>query len=237
MQLPAPLPMPLALRRARQVLRAPWWTKLFLSRAHHGDGLFRADSSADPGPKKKEETVKSARTGDKIVTSSGIHGLITNVKDTTVIVKVADNVKLEIEKSHIDKITRPDSAPTPKRPPPPKFPSPSTDNFSCIFSILHRPSASSAFSSGISRPKRLVAVASPASAPSSPVCSPAASRSTRSTRPSNSASICRGGTEFLLQVQGNPNAQALDQAIPVSASVSTSSARAKSASSLRATTA
>jgi preprotein translocase subunit YajC len=60
--------------------------------------------------KKQEETIKTAKTGDKIVTSSGIHGVITNVKDSTVIVKVADNVKLEIEKSHIDKITRPDSA-------------------------------------------------------------------------------------------------------------------------------
>jgi preprotein translocase subunit YajC len=60
--------------------------------------------------KKTEETIKGAKTGDKIVTSSGIHGVITNVKDTTVIVRVADNVKLELEKSHIDKITRPDSA-------------------------------------------------------------------------------------------------------------------------------
>ena len=39
--------------------------------------------------KQLEEKIKSAKTGDKIVTSSGIHGLITNVKDTTVIVKVA----------------------------------------------------------------------------------------------------------------------------------------------------
>ena len=61
--------------------------------------------------KKTEETIKSAKTGDKIVTSSGIHGVITNVKDSTVIVRVADNVKLEIEKSHIDKITRPDAEP------------------------------------------------------------------------------------------------------------------------------
>jgi preprotein translocase subunit YajC len=60
--------------------------------------------------KKQEETIKSAKTGDKIVTSSGIHGVITNVKETTVIVRVADNVKLEIEKSHIDKITRPESS-------------------------------------------------------------------------------------------------------------------------------
>jgi preprotein translocase subunit YajC len=67
--------------------------------------------------KKQEETIKSAKTGDKIVTSSGIHGVITNVKDSTVIVKVGDNVKLEIEKSHIDKITRSDAAVAPEKTP------------------------------------------------------------------------------------------------------------------------
>ena len=67
--------------------------------------------------KKQEETIKSAKTGDKIVTSSGIHGVITNVKDSTVIVKVADNVKLEIEKTHIDKITRSDAAATTEKTP------------------------------------------------------------------------------------------------------------------------
>jgi len=35
------------------------------------------------------------------VTNAGIHGLISNVKETTVIVKVADNVKVEMEKSAI----------------------------------------------------------------------------------------------------------------------------------------
>jgi preprotein translocase subunit YajC len=87
----------------------PWWTNLFfpvLIMAMVYFALIRPQTQAK---KKAEETIKGAKTGDKIVTSSGIHGLITNVKDTTVIVKVADNVKLEIEKSHIDKITRPDS--------------------------------------------------------------------------------------------------------------------------------
>jgi preprotein translocase subunit YajC len=59
--------------------------------------------------KKQEETLKAAKTGDKVVTTSGIHGVITNVKETTVMVRVADNVKLEIEKTHLEKITRPDS--------------------------------------------------------------------------------------------------------------------------------
>ena len=56
--------------------------------------------------KTQDEKIKTAKTGDRIITSSGIHGVITNVKDSTVIVRVADGVKLEIEKTHIDKFTR-----------------------------------------------------------------------------------------------------------------------------------
>lgn len=65
--------------------------------------FFRPQAQAK---KKQEADVKAAKTGDKIVTSSGIHGVITNVKDSTVIVRVAESVKLEIEKSHIDRVTR-----------------------------------------------------------------------------------------------------------------------------------
>lgn len=45
--------------------------------------------------------VTSLKTGDKIVTSSGIHGMIANVKETTFLIKVADNVKLEIDKAAV----------------------------------------------------------------------------------------------------------------------------------------
>src|SRR5436309_13826837 len=57
-----------------------------------------------PQKKRQEQQQKlmaSVKTGDRVVTSSGIHGLISNVKETTVIVKVADNVKIEMEKSAI----------------------------------------------------------------------------------------------------------------------------------------
>lgn len=56
--------------------------------------------------KAQDEKIKTAKTGDKIITSGGIHGVITNVKDTSVILRIADNVKIEVEKNHIDKITR-----------------------------------------------------------------------------------------------------------------------------------
>lgn len=51
--------------------------------------------------KEHQRLISSLKTGDRIVTSSGIHGMITNVKDTTVTVKVADNVKIEMEKSAV----------------------------------------------------------------------------------------------------------------------------------------
>ena len=51
--------------------------------------------------KEHQRLVSSLKTGDRVVTTSGIHGMITNVKDTTVTVKVADNVKIEMEKSAV----------------------------------------------------------------------------------------------------------------------------------------
>jgi preprotein translocase subunit YajC len=66
--------------------------------------------------KTQEEKIKTAKTGDKVVTTGGILGVITNVKDNTVIVRIADNVKIEVEKAHIDKITRTDSTESDKTP-------------------------------------------------------------------------------------------------------------------------
>ena len=57
--------------------------------------------------KEAAKLVAALKTGDQVVTTSGIHGLITNVKDTTVIVKVADNVKIEMEKSAVTNVLKP----------------------------------------------------------------------------------------------------------------------------------
>jgi preprotein translocase subunit YajC len=56
--------------------------------------------------KEQQRLVSTLKTGDRVVTTSGIHGLISNVKDTTVIVKVADNVKLEMEKSAVTNVVK-----------------------------------------------------------------------------------------------------------------------------------
>lgn len=51
--------------------------------------------------------VTALKTGDKVVTNSGIHGIIANVKEgSTLLLKVADNVKIEINKDAIASVVK-----------------------------------------------------------------------------------------------------------------------------------
>lgn len=63
-----------------------------------------------PQSKRQKELaalIQALKTGDKVVTSSGIHGIIANVKEgNTLILKVADNVKIEIDKSAIASVDK-----------------------------------------------------------------------------------------------------------------------------------
>ena len=57
-----------------------------------------------PQLKKQKETKKfreSLAKGDKVVTIGGIHGKIVEMKDLTVIVEIATDVKIKVEKSAI----------------------------------------------------------------------------------------------------------------------------------------
>ncbi|MBI1976675.1 MAG: preprotein translocase subunit YajC [Candidatus Omnitrophica bacterium] len=51
--------------------------------------------------KEHEGMLKGLDKNDEIVTSSGIHGTIVGIKDDTVLLRIADNVKIEIQKSAI----------------------------------------------------------------------------------------------------------------------------------------
>jgi preprotein translocase subunit YajC len=54
----------------------------------------------------QQNLIASLKTGDRVVTNAGIHGLISNVKESTVLVKVADNVKIEMDKSAITNVLK-----------------------------------------------------------------------------------------------------------------------------------
>ena len=62
--------------------------------------------------KQMQALISSLKTGDKVVTNGGIHGLISNVKETTVIVKIADNVKIEVDKAAVATVTKSSTAPS-----------------------------------------------------------------------------------------------------------------------------
>jgi preprotein translocase subunit YajC len=51
--------------------------------------------------------LKALKKGDKIVTIGGMHGTIQSVKESTVILKVDDNVKLEFSRSAISNVQQP----------------------------------------------------------------------------------------------------------------------------------
>jgi preprotein translocase subunit YajC len=65
--------------------------------------LFRPQKKRQ---QQQQQLIASLKTGDRVVTNGGIHGLISNVKETTVIVKVADNVKIEVEKSAVTHVLK-----------------------------------------------------------------------------------------------------------------------------------
>lgn len=57
-----------------------------------------------------EEMRKALKKGDKVVTAGGIYGVIADVDDTTVLMKVDGDVKIRVDKSSISKDPRAEAA-------------------------------------------------------------------------------------------------------------------------------
>ena len=51
--------------------------------------------------KEQEKMLAALGSGDEIVTTGGIFGTITNVKDDRFVVRIADNTKIEVGKSFV----------------------------------------------------------------------------------------------------------------------------------------
>jgi preprotein translocase subunit YajC len=56
----------------------------------------------------KERTVllDSIKKGDKIITAGGIHGTVIGIEDKTVLVQIADNVKVKLERSSVSVVNK-----------------------------------------------------------------------------------------------------------------------------------
>lgn len=57
--------------------------------------------------KEHHKMLEGISKNDEVVTSGGIHGTVVNVKDKTLILRIDENVKMEIEKNSIAYIKKP----------------------------------------------------------------------------------------------------------------------------------
>ena len=51
--------------------------------------------------KERTKLLEGVKKGDKIITAGGLHGTVEGLEDKTVLIKIADNVKVKIEKTGI----------------------------------------------------------------------------------------------------------------------------------------
>ena len=54
--------------------------------------------------KEREDVISKMEKGDKVITSSGIHGTISQLEETTILVQVSDNTKLRFEKAAVTQV-------------------------------------------------------------------------------------------------------------------------------------
>ena len=52
----------------------------------------------------RERMLKAVKRGDRVVTTSGLHGTVTNLSEQTVTLRVSDQVKLEFDRVAIGRV-------------------------------------------------------------------------------------------------------------------------------------
>ncbi len=59
--------------------------------------------------KEQQARINALQAGDKVVTSAGIHGIVHNIKDKTVVLKVAEGTMIEFDKMAVASVAKKDS--------------------------------------------------------------------------------------------------------------------------------
>ncbi len=54
--------------------------------------------------KKQQELLEAIKKGDKVITSSGIWGTVTNMDKETVTLQISENTKIRLQRDHISSI-------------------------------------------------------------------------------------------------------------------------------------
>ena len=56
--------------------------------------------------KEREKLLSNIEKGDKVVTSGGVHATIVGIEDKTVLIEIAPNVKVKVERSAIGSVIK-----------------------------------------------------------------------------------------------------------------------------------
>jgi preprotein translocase subunit YajC len=67
--------------------------------------LFRSQKKE---AQRRKNMIAAVKVGDKVVTAGGIHGEVASVKDDSFLLKIADNVKIEVTKSGVSSVQNKD---------------------------------------------------------------------------------------------------------------------------------
>lgn len=54
--------------------------------------------------KERQKLLSNLEKGDKVVTSGGIHGIISGIDEKTVLLQVSDNLKMKVDRSAIGQV-------------------------------------------------------------------------------------------------------------------------------------
>ncbi len=54
--------------------------------------------------KERKQMIENIKTGDRVMFSGGILGTVTNIKENTLVVKIADNVKIDVLRGAVSRI-------------------------------------------------------------------------------------------------------------------------------------
>lgn len=60
--------------------------------------------------KKIDEMIANLKTGDKVITTGGVYGTIDRIKETTFMLKVAEQVKIEVSKNAVTALQSPEES-------------------------------------------------------------------------------------------------------------------------------
>ena len=56
--------------------------------------------------KEQQKMLTELKKGDKIITTGGIHGIIVNIKENVLSIKISENVKIDISRGNVSVVKR-----------------------------------------------------------------------------------------------------------------------------------